>query len=115
MATYPYPYNLSLQTNQTKTWTFVWQINGTPVNLTGYAAKMQVKFKGSEVAAATLTNNDYIALGGASGEVIVTLDVDVFSLLQDGIYEYDLLLINAGNPTPLFRGTFYLNQGVTTP
>lgn len=72
--------------------------SGTPVNLTGYTAAMQVRQQySSETADLTLTtSNGGIAITGATGVVVVTMTDEQTGALDEGYYVYDLELTSAG-------------------
>lgn len=92
-------------------------IDGTPVNLTGYAARMQVRT--SALATGTvldLATGSGLTLGGSAG----TITIDVPSTTMDdapvGTHVYDLELLPAGsepNAFKLVRGKFQVVAEVT--
>jgi len=95
---------------------FVWKSNGTPINLTGYSARMQMR---ASVASETIlleltTTNGGIVLGGSAGTVTVVFkDTDTVGVdWKSGVY--DLELVNTSNqPMRFLEGTFELSKEVT--
>jgi len=89
---------------------------GTPVNLTGYTAKMQVRpIPGStDLVLELSTSNGRITLGGSAGTV--TLSVPAANMnFSAGEYAYDLELTSgAGAVTRLVMGAFLMRGEVTT-
>lgn len=116
MSDYPAYLPIKVQTNQTKKVVFTWTVNGVPVDNTGWHARLQVRWVGSDSVAATFSDLDYITLHGVSGMVTADLNVEVNSTLSAGVYEYDFLMIDLnGDPTPIWRGPYEVVEGVTTP
>lgn len=88
----------------------------TPINLTGYTARMQVRK--SKTAADTLlsltTENGRITLGGSLGTIMFDVPADVTATLQPGQWVYDLELVNAsGQVTRLIEGPCTVDGEVT--
>lgn len=88
---------------------------GTPINLTGYTAKMQVRTTPS-AASAVLTLSTAagsIVLGGALGTI--TLTASAATMNMDGYnYVYDLELTSGGGEvTRLVMGNFTVRAEVT--
>lgn len=88
---------------------------GTPINLTGYTAKMEVRPTiGSATLLLTLsTANGRITLGGAAGTI--TLSVPAANMNFDpGSFAYDLEVTSAGGTvTRVVMGQFVLRGEVT--
>ena len=92
----------------------IWQdSSGTPVNLTGYAAKMEVfqdpNYYTAVIKASSLgdgTANTTLTLGGSAGSISVIIDVGALALLTDGQRTtYGLTLLSGGGVyTRLFEG-----------
>lgn len=90
--------------------------NGTPVNVTGYSAKMDVRQKAStghtELSLSTAAGG--ITLGGVDGTVLLTATATTTNALVSGVYVYDLELTSAGGEvTRLVAGSFTVDEQVT--
>lgn len=89
---------------------------GTPIDLTGYTAKMQVR---ETVDSATVllelsTTNSRITLGGVAGTIDLTASATVMAALAWGQYVYDLELTSAGGVvTRVVMGSFTVSGEVT--
>lgn len=65
-------------------------------------------------ASPTSTLNAAITLGGAAGTIVITIDADYTSKLNDGSYVYDLELTSSSNVvTRLLEGQFVVTPEVT--
>lgn len=90
--------------------------NGTPVNLTGYTARLQGRpAPDSETLLLSLTTeNGGIILGGPAGTVLVQMAASGTSALAAGGGHYDLELVAAdGTVTRLLMGRLHISQEVT--
>lgn len=88
----------------------------TPINLTGYTARMHVRTAAN--AASTIleltTENSRIALGGTAGTVSLTVAANVTTSLTPGLYVYDLEVVSGGGEvTRLVEGNFNVKAEVT--
>lgn len=110
---YPALLNLYAQTNQTFNKVLTWSISGTPVNLTGYTAEMDIKWRGGTTPIVALSTGSGITLGGSAGTIAITVSASTMATLEEGTYEYDLVLISGSVKTPLVRGSFNVEEGVT--
>jgi hypothetical protein len=88
-------------------------IDGTPVNWTGYTARMQVKQYESSAAVLTLTNGGGITLGGSAGTIALSMTA-AQTVITPGRYLYDLELINGTNVTRILQGKLTVDGQVTT-
>lgn len=89
---------------------------GTPVNLTSYSARMQVRQRVESTTEvldlSSSGNNPEIVLGGALGTITITVPDDDMDF--DGAYVYDLEVESAGGVvTRLLMGKFYCRPEVT--
>lgn len=114
------PGSLDLDCWQGASWdyTLTWQTAGTPVNLTGYTARMQVRPSyDSGSAVVSLTSGTGITLGGTAGTVLLEMNATTTAALDgtpNAQYIYDLELISgAGYVTRLVEGNFFINPEVT--
>lgn len=89
--------------------------SGTPVNLTGYTAKMQVRLGINEpTAAVEVTNTSGIVLGGSAGTIAITISAtQMTALTAPQTYVYDLRLTSGDVVTRLIDGTFTTVPAVT--
>jgi len=110
-------YDMVVDQGATLSRTVTWKDSTkTPINLTGYSARMQVR--ASVTSAATVieltTANSRIALGGAAGTVTLTVSATDTAALPAGRYVYDLELVSAaGVVNRLIMGNFVVRAEVT--
>lgn len=91
-------------------------INSTPVDLTGYTARMQVRDCQNGVVALDLTTeNAGLVLGDATGTITFFVsDTDTENVTFDRCL-YDLELVEpGGDVVPFLAGTFIFKDQVTT-
>lgn len=111
-------HNITIEQGATFTLNATWKAaDGTPVDLTGYAARMQAR---QTYASATTVLNltsagGNIALGGTAGTVVVTISATATAALTApwaGVY--DLELVSAGGVvTRLLEGSARVTPEVT--
>lgn len=110
---------LNLTIEQGTTWVSVltWKINGTAVNLTGYAARMQARRATGSVAKVldlTSTPAAGITLGGVLGTITITLTEAQTKAIDPGTLVYDLELVSpSGEVTRLVQGHIDVPAEVT--
>jgi hypothetical protein len=100
--------------------TLTWRMGatpGTPVNLTGYTARMQVRdgYDGGS-AIVSLTSGTGITLGGTAGTILLELtptQTAAIDATPSGQYVYDLELVSGSTVTRLVQGTFIVSPEVT--
>ena len=93
-----------------------WKINGTPVNLTGYTARLaaRVDVEDTEVILSLTTSNGGITLGGSAGTISLDQTATQTTLLPAGTYVYDLELIASNSTvTRLVQGELLISPEVT--
>jgi len=99
-----------------------WYINftyenstGTPINLTGYTAAMQLRSEPSDLTAAlSLTSSSGITITGTTGLVAVHATATQTGSLQAGIYYYDLEITSpTAIVTRLVQGQIVVSPQVT--
>jgi hypothetical protein len=93
-----------------------WKINGTPVNLTGYTARLaaRVDVEDTEVILSLTTSNGGITLGGSAGTIRLDQTAAQTTLLPAGTYVYDLELIAPNTTvTRLVQGELLISAEVT--
>lgn len=88
-------YDLSIEQGAEFTKRFVWKDStGTPVNLSGYTARMQIRpTVGSDTVLLELTTqNGRIALGGSAGTIDLIMGATVTAgLTRGGVYDLELV------------------------
>jgi hypothetical protein len=113
MAQKNYPMNVPQGATFTRT--FEVSIDGTPWNLTGYTAAMQVRQSfDSTVAVLTLTSEDGITIDD-TGSFTVLITAEQTNDLDAGSYVYDLELVSADDVVTRILPTapFNVSPGVT--
>jgi hypothetical protein len=91
---------------------------GTPVNLTGYGARMQVRSAAgaTDLEIDASTTNGMITLGGSLGTVAINVPAFFMTGIAAGSYKYDID-VYSGDATPivtrLVQGSFKVNAEVT--
>jgi hypothetical protein len=88
---------------------------GSPINLTGYTARMQLRasYASATAALSLTTENGRIALGGAAGTITLTVAASVMETLEAKTYVYDLELINGSTVIRLLQGLFVNRPNAT--
>ena len=93
-----------------------WKADGANVNLTGYAARMQIRPTAAS-ATTTLsltTENSRITLGGTAGTITLSISATDTAAITAGRYVYDLELVSAGGiVTRLLQGVVTVSANVT--
>ena len=93
----------------------VWeQPAGTPVNLTGWSARLQIRInRNSPVLFEMSTANGRITLGTNDGHIDLNASASETDVLDFSSAMYDLDMISPGNEvTTLLSGKIFLNPGV---
>lgn len=109
-------YNITAEQGATLTRTITWKNTvGTPINLTGYTARMQVRNDYEAVTSllTLTTENGGITLGGVAGTIVITASATATAALSAGSYVYDLELVLSDVVTRLIQGSFVVNAEVT--
>lgn len=114
----PGRYDMTIYQGATFNRVFTWRVGNpaTNVNLTGYAARMQLRSKpdsGTVILEAT-TSNGRITLGGAAGTITLTIPADVTEDLAPNQYAYDIEMVAFdGEVTRLLDGFVTVDAEVT--
>lgn len=109
-------YNIVADQGATFSQQLLWKgSNGSPVNLSGYTARMSVRTvpASNTVAISLTTENGRITLGGAAGTINLLVAASDMVTLTDGIYVYDLEMVTGSTVTRLVMGTFLVRPEVT--
>ena len=93
----------------------VTNINGMPIDLTTYTARMQVREKYTSPSAVVniTTENGGITLGGEEGTIDLDINATATSNLVAKEYVYDLELVSSSVVTRLIEGKFIVTPEVT--
>lgn len=111
-------HDITIEQGATFQLSLIWkQSTGTPVNLTGYTARMQVrrKYTSETPLLSFTTENGAIVLGGAAGTITVT---GMATLTDDlpapapGVYDLELVS-PSGIVTRLVQGGAFITPEVT--
>jgi hypothetical protein len=116
-AIYNFTEDNAIQQGATFTRSFVWKsASGTPVDLTGYSAQMQVRksVTSPDVIVELSTANSRIVLGGALGTIVLTLTALQTSAITAKAGVYDLeLSASDGVVTRFLAGEVEISREVT--
>lgn len=108
--------NLLCPQGATFTTQLTWKTDTTPVDLTNYTARMQVRSSwSSDTKIADLTTaNGGITLGGTAGTILITITATATAAMPAGVAVYDLELVaGSGTVTRLVQGNFTITPEVT--
>lgn len=88
---------------------------GTPVNLTNFTARMQIRadYCSSNWVANCTTENGGIVLGGSAGTIVVSIPATTTEWIEAGQYVYDLELVSGSAVTRLIEGRATVTSEVT--
>jgi hypothetical protein len=93
---------------------FRWRVDGQIVNLTGYAAKMQLRRSYSTPVVFELSSsNNRIFLGGAAGTIDLDITAEDAASIPAGNYLYDLELTVGTVVRKLLKGNVVVIAEVT--
>lgn len=114
MSVQPGQYDILAPQGATFSETFTYKVGGTPVNLTSYTARMQVrKTPSSDTKLIDLTSPAGLTLG-SQGQIAVNISATTMAGVPAGKYRYDLELVSAGGVvTRLLEGVFLVTAEVT--
>jgi selenophosphate synthetase-related protein len=109
-------YDITIEQGATFTMSLTWKDStGSPVNLTGYTARMQVRenYESDSTLVSLTSSGGDIVLGGALGTIAVTIAATATQLLQLDEAVYDLELVNGATVTRLLQGKAIISREVT--
>jgi hypothetical protein len=89
---------------------------GSPVDLTGWSARMQIRRRAEDPGPPllSLTDGDGITLGGEAGTIRIVIDADVSSAWTWRSGEYDLEMVDPdGKPWRKLEGDVKVSPEVT--
>lgn len=117
MTIEPITHHLVIYQGATFSQTFIWKDeNNTPINLTGYTARMMAR---TSLDAPTpfihlTTENGGIALGGSAGTVILSMSAAATAAIVENVGLYDLELAAPGGDIVRFiQGPLTISREVT--
>jgi len=89
--------------------------NGSPIDLSGYTARMQLRRNIDDASAIIelTTSNGRISLGGSAGTVALTIAAADTAALAPIEGVYDLELVTGDTVEKLLAGTFTIQREVT--
>jgi hypothetical protein len=91
--------------------------NGTPINITGYTAALQLRSLPSDATAVlSLTTGAGITITGATGTVAIEASATQTRAIDEGNYYYDLEISSPASPsvvTRLVQGQVVVSAEVT--
>lgn len=88
---------------------------GTPINFTGYTARMQIRpeVDSSTIFADLTTENGLIVLGGVFGTIFLTINAVTTSLMtREGVYDLEIIS-SGGKIYRLLKGIVRIDHEVT--
>lgn len=111
----PGTYNITCPQGATFDKTFSIALDGTPKDLTGFSAALQVRETfDSTSTVVSLTNGSGITLGGVLGTINVVISSTATAAIPAGYYSYDLEITSgAGVKDRLLEGKFVVTPEIT--
>lgn len=110
-------YNFSIEQGATTIKPFVWKSSdNSPVDLSGYEARMQVRRSASspDVLLEASTSNNRIQLDAAAGRFTLVLSADVTAAIEWSRGRYDIELRSPdGDVTRIVQGEITVSKEVT--
>lgn len=111
-------YNFLCEQGATFSPSITWTLDDgtTPINLSGYSARMQVReeFDSTTYQISLTTENGRITLGGATGTIDLLITDEDTTLLTAGTYKYDIELVSPlGTVVRLLKGNFKVDPEIT--
>lgn len=109
-------YDIEIEKGATFSLVLTWKDeNGSPIDLTGYSAKMQVRSSptATDVITEFSTTNARIALGGSAGTITLSMTAADTAAITKTKGVYDLELISGSTVTRLLEGSILFDAAVT--
>ena len=109
-------YDITVEQGVTFVLPITWKdSSGTPVNLSGYSARMQIReeYDSQETLVSLTSPSGGIVLGGALGTIVVTIAASVTQTLRLSSGVYDLEVEIGGVVTRLLQGAVTISREVT--
>lgn len=106
-------YSFQIEQGATFTREITWRDEAlTPVDLTGYTAKLQAKSNAGVILLEMTTENDYIILGGVDGTVTLTLPASITANIEWSSANYHLELYLGSTVKRLLRGVITIDKEI---
>ncbi len=108
--------NLKIEQGATFQALYTWKDStGTPVNLTGWTARMQIRpsVKSATIYLELTTENTYITLGGTAGTISIDVPASITEDITWECGEYDLELVNGTFVKRLLEGNVTVKKEIT--
>jgi len=109
----PANYDLIIKKGTTYKISLVYRSSGTPINLTGYTAKMQIRKDYGGTIITELTEMDGIVLGGVAGTILITISDTITADFKFDITKYDLIIDSGTEKTCILEGSIQLKKTIT--
>ncbi|TXH14228.1 MAG: hypothetical protein E6R03_09740 [Hyphomicrobiaceae bacterium] len=110
-------YNFTIEQGETFSRVITWNdSSNSPINLTGYTARMQIRKGGGapELQISLTTGGGGIVLGGVAGTITITIPASDTATMDAKSYVYDLELVSgSGVVTKLLKGIVSVAREVT--
>ena len=111
-------YDFEIEQGANLVLSFVWKDStATPIDLTNYTARMQIrKSKSATATQLDISTSDYITLGDALGTISIDVPASVTAALDFTSGVYDLELVSGDGNATVYRflqGCVELNKEVT--
>lgn len=110
--------DITIEQGATFTLNITWKAaDGTPIDLTGYTAKMQARWKytDSSPLVTFTTADNTITLGGVLGTISINGLANITGLIEPkyGVYDLELTKTSTGTVTRLLQGRAMISPEVT--
>jgi hypothetical protein len=110
--------NLLVMQGSTFSRTISWQIDGEPVDLTGYTARMQIRTvqvntKPQRLLYSLTSENGKLLVDRQNGSITMSIDAVNSATLPAGSHVYDLELVTGDYVQRLVQGRFDVSAEVT--
>jgi hypothetical protein len=110
--------NLLVLQGSTFSRTISWQIDGEPVDLTGYTARMQIRTvqvntKPQRLLYSLTSENGKLSIDRQNGSITISIDAVNSATLPAGSHVYDLELVTGNYVQRLVQGRFDVSAEVT--
>lgn len=110
-------YNIVADQGATFSRVIIWKDDtGTPVDITGYSARMQVRqrYVSTSTVLSLTSPSSGISLGTTNGQIQIVVSASTMAGVDAGDYRYDLELVSgSGVVTRLLMGSFTVRAEVT--
>jgi hypothetical protein len=110
--------NLRVMQGSTFSRTVTWQIDGEPVDLNGYTARMQIRTvqvntKPQKLLYSLTSENGRLLVDRQNGSITMSIDAANSARLPAGSHVYDLELVTGDYVQRLVQGRFDVSAEVT--